>query len=136
MCIRDRYFAEHFRSAWQWIRREPKHFAYLTVRRIKDFWLPPSYRQETYARSIALITALSVPGFVLAWKTCRSSSVLLGSISLAYPLVYYVIQSSLHYRIPIMWTSILLAGYGIDHLIVAASRRKSLGTRPGALLTQ
>jgi len=58
-----------------------------------------------------LITLLSIPGMVLMWRRRERVRWFIFSVWLLYPLIYYVVVASDRYRYPILWTSLLPAGY-------------------------
>jgi hypothetical protein len=105
-----KYDTYRLRTAVAWIRSNPGVFLRLTVRRTFEFWFPNPV-EAPYAYSISIITLLSLPGFVLM---ARKEIVFLRFAiwaSFVYPLTYYVVFSDSRYRIPILWISLLGAGY-------------------------
>ena len=44
-------------------------------------------------------------------------TVFLAAVWLLYPLMYYVVVSSDRYRYPILWTSLLAAGFFVERAI-------------------
>ncbi|HUK15768.1 MAG TPA: hypothetical protein VLW65_05110 [Bryobacteraceae bacterium] len=94
--------------ALAWIRREPRRFLELTGARFVEFWFP----SEAY--SFWLITALSIPGALwMVGKRCWTGAVLLAVCAL-YPLVFYIAETTPRYRYPIVWVSLLQAGYFLN----------------------
>lgn len=117
-----------------WIRSHGAQFAHLTLTRIKEFWLPatenipanikfanafsiPHYaqiwthQQNRIARVMWLITALSLPGLILMAKRREAVTLYILAVSAIYPLMYYVVVSDMRYRYPVLWLSLLPAGY-------------------------
>lgn len=110
------YMRHKMEQATQWIRNHPRRFASLTGSRISQFWLPKTYRLIQTAVLCAL-TLAAVAGLGLAWKRHRPSFWILGSVWLAYPLVYYLVQLDNPYRYPMYWSVLLLAAYaGVEAL--------------------
>jgi hypothetical protein len=103
----DRY---RVAATMDWIRAHPGRFAGLTGRRIAEFWFPsPGY--GLYARCIWLVTALSIPGLFLMKRNPVLKFLLV--VFLAYPCLYYVVVSDYRYRYPMLWLSLLPAGYAL-----------------------
>jgi hypothetical protein len=51
------------------------------------------------------------------WKKSRSAAGILALWLLLFPLIYYVIQFDLRYRFPILWVTLLLAGFLISEFV-------------------
>ena len=98
-------------DAMAWIRTHPLRFGRLTVERIAEFWFPDPALAGPRVYAIWLITLLSVPGIVLMIRHREKASWFLLSLWILYPLVYYVVYSNFRYRYPILWASLLPAGY-------------------------
>lgn len=108
----DRY---RIAATMDWVRAHPGRFAGLTLRRIAEFWFPnPGY--GVYVLGIWVITAISIPGLFLM----RRNPVLkyLGAVFLLHPCLYYVVVSDYRYRYPILWLSLLPAGYAISAALI------------------
>jgi hypothetical protein len=108
---------DHYRllSAMAWARQHPERFAALTVLRIVAFWMPlPS--GGPFHWSVWVVTILSAAGL---WQLIRLRVPIgfdMAAIFLIYPLMYYVIVAGTRYRYPIMWLSLLAAGFACDRL--------------------
>jgi hypothetical protein len=63
------------------------------------------------------VTLLSIPGMVLLLRRRETVTSLIFCVWLIYPLLYYVVISCDRYRYPILWTSLLPAGYALDAFI-------------------
>ena len=110
-------------EAKAWIADSPGEFTTLTVRRISWFWFNKTdvlFKDLFYW----LLTLTSWSGLYLLhrrWKTeiavrpdplrVLSTPLLILTIWVVYPLVYYIIQGSTRYRYPIDWTFLLTTGY-------------------------
>ncbi len=94
-----------------WIRSNPRRFAELTLARVVEFWFPEPGRPAYTFYAIWVITLLSVPGVVLMARDGVRAVWVLGTIWAVYPLMYYIVVSSDRYRYPVIWTSLLPAGY-------------------------
>jgi hypothetical protein len=91
--------------AFDWMKREPRRFLVLTLQRLVDFWFP----REAY--SYWLITLVAIPGaFWIVGRRLWTGWVML-SILILYPLVFYLAEMAPRYRYPIMWVTLLQAGY-------------------------
>lgn len=98
-----------------WIKENPAVFLRLTGKRILEFWLP-NLAEGPYAVTISLITILSGAGFVLMVRKRVPFLRFAFYTSLIYPLPYYLVVSDSRYRIPILWISLLSAGYFLHAL--------------------
>jgi|SRR5579871_857983 len=112
------YNRQRMAMALDWIRAHPARFVELTLRRTWEFWFPNPAAVAMHSYTIWLITALSIPGMLLR-TTARS---FIASVCVLYPLVYYLVQSSVRFRYPILWLSLLAAGYGIIQLVNLAGQ--------------
>lgn len=105
-----KYDAFRLHTALSWIGSNSGAFLRLTVRRTFEFWFPNT-AEGPYAYAISLVTLLSLAGFVMM----RRKNILFLRFAawalLLYPLVYYIVYSSSRYRVPILWISLLGAGY-------------------------
>jgi hypothetical protein len=106
-------------QALGWIARHPKRFVLLTAQRFALFWFPVKglapFRR--FPAAVWATTLISFLGFIFLWKRKREVAWFLGGTLLVHPLIYYVVQFEPRYRDPIMWISLLLAGYGLTELI-------------------
>jgi hypothetical protein len=125
------YMHQRMAMATAWIKNHPRRFAELTTSRIFHFWFPIAFRPvQTF-----LIGALSVAGLAgLAFTFARNRAAfyIVGSIWLAFPAIYYLVQLDNPYRYPIYWSILLFAAYGclctvdaLRGLQPAATRRAS-----------
>lgn len=112
-----RYNQYRLATAMDWIHAHPRRFAALTGRRIAAFWLPAD------SLPIVAITCLSLAGFVLMAIRKIPALAFIASVVALYPLIYYVVQYIPRYRYPIMWLSLLGAGYALSEWAVAARGR-------------
>jgi hypothetical protein len=94
-----------------WIRSHPARFARLTAVRIFYFWFPAPDGPKLQAAVIWLATILSIPGLALMAHRKIRCTVFIIAVLLVYPLMYYVVMSSPRYRYPILWLTLLPAGY-------------------------
>jgi len=106
-----KYDRERGARAMEWIRSHPRRFAELTAARAVDYWFPPVEPPEHTFYAIWIVTLLSVPGMVLMARDGLRSVWVLSAICAVYPLMYYVVVSLSRYRYPIIWTSLVPAGY-------------------------
>ena len=71
---------------------------------------------------ICIITALSIPGLILMAYKRNAATVSIVVILVLYPLVYYVVVSDMRYRCPILWLSLLPAGYLLAYVAGTGQR--------------
>jgi len=114
-----------------WVISHPDKFLQLTARRVREFWFPATEalpagetgfahnqrarnwlrRQNEIAYAIWVITSLSVPGLILMLRRREPMNAYVLVVLAAYPLMYYVVVSDMRYRYPVLWLSLLPAGY-------------------------
>ncbi len=105
----------------RWISSHRQRFAELTAGRFVDFWFPNPMESAYTCYVIWAITLLSIPGMVLMVRRREAIAPLIFCVWLIYPLLYYVVVSCDRYRYPILWTSLLPAGYALEALLTAWS---------------
>ena len=89
----------------------PGRFWVLTLRRFREFWFPVAGERAYMTYTIWLITLLSIPGLVLMAKRREPVTWFVAAVLLIYPLMYYVVVADVRYRYPVLWLSLLPAGY-------------------------
>lgn len=114
-----RYDALRKADAMQWIRSHREAFIRLTLARAADFWFPP----EDHTFIVWGVTALSLPGFFLWLRRRLPVALFLAGVTLLYPLLYYLVVIDIRYRYPVLWISLLGAGYAVSELLAAISPR-------------
>jgi hypothetical protein len=106
-----RYDRKRTADAVSWIKAHRSRFEILTMDRVREFWFPPLIQSPFKAGIIGAITILSIPGLILMiYKRERITPFVL-SVLLIYPSMYYVVVSDVRYRYPVLWLSLLPAGY-------------------------
>jgi hypothetical protein len=110
------YVAQKQQVATQWIRRHPRRFAELTLRRVGFFWFDIP-EQGRIARHFgtgsrhALFFAfalLAFWGLGLAFRRRQRAAWLFAGLFLLYPLVYYITHCHPRYQHPITPEMLLL----------------------------
>lgn len=113
-----RFNEKQLHQALVWITQHPKRFALLTAQRFVLFWFPVKglapFRR--FPPVVWVTTLFSFFGLVRLCNRNWQAVWCLGGTMLVYPLVYYVVQFEPRYRDPIIWISLLLAGYGMTEL--------------------
>ncbi|MEK7404722.1 MAG: hypothetical protein AAB225_06405 [Acidobacteriota bacterium] len=115
------YDAYRRATAVRWIRDHPSRFAWLTAKRIVAFWFPVP-ADPPHAYTVWLITGISFIGIVLLVRRRVPWLWFALSVTAVYPLTYYIVLSDVRYRYPILWISLLCAGYWMAE--AAASIRR------------
>ena len=100
--------------AESWIRTHPARFFELASARAKMFWFSDDHDSVPQARSILFVTVMSVAGLVLLVVRRDAIAIFIAAVWLLYPLIYYVVQHDPRYRMPILWMTLLPAGYAIS----------------------
>ncbi len=107
------------RQAEDWIRSNPRSFLRLTSERVLFFWFPTETGKladvwrERWAWVVYPATLLSVPGLLILWRVSRPGALLLLTLLVLYPPIYYLVLSEYRYRFPIMWVTSVLAAAAI-----------------------
>ena len=104
-------------DATAWIRTHPGRFLGLTARRFVEFWFPNPAGVSMYSYSIWAITALSIPGILIMLKERTPAVWFVISVLAMYPVIYYFVQTSIRFRYPVLWLSLLPAGYWIAGML-------------------
>ena len=104
----DRFRTE---STLGWIKQNPDRFVQLTARRVFEFWFPDTLKEPVSAYGVWICTALSIPGLALLWKRQALMARFVLATFCLFPVPYYIVVSDLRYRVPILWMTLLCAGY-------------------------
>ena len=94
-----------------WIAANSRRFRQLTLKRFLEFWFPPPEERAYMTYIIWLITAMSIPGLILMVWRREPVTLFIATGLLIYPLVYYLVVTDVRYRYPVLWLSLLPAGY-------------------------
>jgi hypothetical protein len=86
------------------------------------FWFPDADGWPRYAHSIAFVTISAIMGLLMLGRRRDPTFVFFASALFTYPLLYYLVQSDLRYRTPILWISLLAGGYFLTELAANAPR--------------
>ena len=110
------YVAERRQEALQFISRNPRQFATVTMKRIVYFWagVPRAGNPLINQLKASLFLASSVLalwGLGRAVRLRKPAAFLYASLLLAYPIVYYIAYPQPRYRHPIEPEMLLLAVY-------------------------
>jgi len=100
----------------RWVRSNPAKFARLTAARFREFWFPSLIPMNVFTLVIWLATGLSLPGLALLLQRQHPVSGYLLAVLSIYPLMYYVVVSDVRYRYPVLWITLLPAGYFLTEL--------------------
>jgi len=115
-----------------WIRANPGQFLSLSRARVLQFWFPRRVEHPFKIGIIWCITVLSIPGLALMAYRRERATVYVLLVLLIYPLMYYIIVSDVRYRYPVLWLSLLPAGYFLQRLawLGHAKRDVKLSRKP------
>ena len=111
------YDRRRTKDALVWIRANPARFRQLTLARTLQFWFPEPAQSPYTVYATWVITLLSVPGIILMARRRVPATRFVLFIWMVYPLMYYIVVSCDRYRYPILWTSLLPAGYCLAALL-------------------
>jgi hypothetical protein len=135
-----RYDRMRIGTTRDWVQANSARFLKLTFVRIREFWFPAleilpessvfpdSLRnlvkqQNGVTYVIWSITGLSIPGFILMTVRRVPVTIYVLVVLALYPLMYYVVVSDMRYRYPVLWLSLLPAGYFIAALVEGTLER-------------
>jgi hypothetical protein len=107
------YNRERLKEGLDWIRRNPKRFAVLSLERFAYFWFYPGVGkrlQDLVLHPMVIVAAL---GLLRMLKRHRLAGLLFLGDWLVYPLPYYFIVVCGRYRHPVEWTILLLSCYAV-----------------------
>lgn len=113
------YDANRKADAIHWIRTHRDAFLTLLRARIIGYWFP----SPQSAIPVRLATLLSLPAFYLWLRRRLTVGYFLIAIAALYPLVYYLVLLDIRYRYPVLWISLLGAGYTLTEALTAISRK-------------
>lgn len=111
------YNRNRARVALNWIARNPRRFAALTARRIVEFWFP----LEAY--SFWVVTALAIPGILLIYRRGVAAGWAMLVACALFTMLYSITEVTPRYRYPIMWMTLIQAGFALDRLYATVRRR-------------
>lgn len=110
------------KQALDWIWSHKRRFLQLTAERFRLFWFS-DMRRPLQTIGEAVLTVLGLSGLVLLFRSRISSAWVFGSIFVLYPPVYYLIQVTPRYRLPLEPFLFLLAGYSVFQAGIAMDRK-------------
>lgn len=111
-----KYDSQRARDTIRWVQGHPASFVHLTASRVAAFWFPQRAAPAYTVLTIWFATALSVPGLLLLFRHDSVVTGFLMSVTALYPLLYYLVAADVRYRYPILWVSLLGAGYLVTRL--------------------
>jgi len=117
------YNHERMAMAKAWMRSHPSRFLALAAIHARMFWFPDAEGYPMYAFGIALATVGGALGFLLLVQRREPIVLFIGAVQLLYPILYYTVENDPRFRAPILWVSLLGAGYLLMNL------RSIIGTR-------
>ncbi len=113
------YNRQELRFALGWIRQNPKPFVLLTLRRIYLFWFPKGWVPWQTTPLIFLLLISFGGWFPMAPKIGSFSLQMVIILWIAYPAVYYFLQTDSRYRYPVHWSVLLFAGVALEYWTLA-----------------
>jgi hypothetical protein len=112
-------------KARAWIEQNPTQFFRLTLARIRLFWFPQMLRPwQTTLRG--LVTLGGLLGLIMLARRRHPMALVVGSIWVIYPLVYYLVSAQSRYSYPVFQLQLLLFAYAIT---------SRLGARQAAVIS-
>jgi hypothetical protein len=110
------YNARKMATAREWIETHPRRFVQLTIARVFYYWFP-SPREGWPAYLYCVITVLGALGVIVARR--NSTAVRLAVSAVAYSVTFALTATDLRHRLPSLWMTGLLAGFGGWRLALA-----------------
>ncbi len=114
-------YASLERDGFEWVRSHPLQFVRRVLWRVICFWVPVA--SSHLKRFISLIVACAaLSGFLLLVRHKHPAAVIIGLVWIAYPAVYYLLQSEARYQQPIAFSLYLMAAVLIRELLTRQGR--------------
>lgn len=104
------YNRAKMQEAFAWVAEHKRQFTTLTLDRFWLFWVPNMRRPLQSALEI-LLTLGGLAGLIQAMRKRLPCADMFAAIFIAYPVIYYFVQSSPRYRYPVEPLLFLLAAY-------------------------
>lgn len=103
-----RYNRRLLRDAFEWIQNHPGRAAGLLAERTVYFWFPRTLKpfQSVFLSLLSVVAIVALPNLL---RTQRPAAILFIATWLSFPIVYYIIESAIRYRYPMIWTLLLAA---------------------------
>jgi hypothetical protein len=134
MLVRDmgelKYDRMRLADTKAWIRAHPAQFLRLTAARFRDFWFPRIQEHPFKIATVWIATILSIPGLVLMIHRRVRVTLFVVGVLLVFPLTYYAVVSDVRYRYPILWLTLLPAGYFLKWLFDKVPGTRRFGSAP------
>lgn len=124
------YDHQRLKTAETWMRAHPQRFSRLTFSRFLAFWFPSRSEHPFQASWMWLTTIFSIPGLALMFLRREPVRYFVPITLFFYPLLYYVIFSDVRFRYPILWLSLLPAGYFLEWLVSRLKARLGFPSKP------
>jgi hypothetical protein len=105
------YSESRRQRAIAWIRTHPGRFFELAAARARMFWFGDYHDGRPYGLSIVPTTLASFVGLILLFTRRQTIAIFLAAAWFIYPLIYYCVQHDIRYREPILWLTLLPAGF-------------------------
>jgi hypothetical protein len=127
------YFRERSRQALDWIRLHPSRFLRLTAARLRLFWFPATQDcAPSLAVSIDVLTVGSLAALVMLTLRRQRIAVFLAAVFALYPLIYYLVEFDLRYRISILWVMLLATGSVMWSIRLPFTRKRAFDAQQSA----
>lgn len=112
-------FAALGRDGREWVQEHPIKFVRRTLKRVYYFWIP----RDRYIASF-VVALCAFYGFLLLVIQKHPAALIVGMLWLAYPAVYYLLQSLPRYQQPIGFSLYLMASVPIPGLLTKIGWRE------------
>jgi hypothetical protein len=115
-------YAAFGKDGRQWVRGHPIEFVKRTLRRVVHFWIPTGWPPRYVASFVVALCAFY--GFLLLVIQKHPAAFIIGMLWLAYPAVYYLLESLPRYQQPIAFSLYLMASVPIPRLLTSIPVRR------------
>ncbi len=109
------------KDGFEWVRSHPSQFAQRVSSRVLYFWIPGASSHRKRAISFVIACA-ALYGFLLLIKHGHPAALIIGLVWIAYPAVYYLLQSLPRYQQPVGFSLYLMASIPIRELLIRLDR--------------
>lgn len=105
------------REGFEWVRGHPSEFVRRVWRRVIYFWIPGASSHAKRVISL-LIACAGLAGLLQLVRQNHRAALTIGLVWIAYPAVYYLLQSGARYQQPIGFSLYLMAALLIQALLI------------------
>jgi hypothetical protein len=108
-----------------WVKQDPLRILRLTGEHVWLYWFH-RHKSRLHTLLDGLFMIPVIAGFPLVWKRSRRFGLHALALLAIYPLIYYVLQASPRYRMPIEWLLVMSAGTAVGAALLYVQSKLGL----------